>query len=54
MLSEYKGKGKYSGMFYGGGGIFMGAQRGGDWIVIVNGGEGWEVRRQGVLSGSKS
>lgn len=32
----------------------MGAQRGGDWIVIVNGGEGWEVRRQGVLSGSKS
>ena len=29
MLSEYKGAGWYSGMFHGGGGIFMGAWRGG-------------------------
>ena len=27
---------------------------GGDWIMIVNGGEEWKVRMQGMLSASRS
>ena len=32
----------------------MGAWREGDWMMIVNGGEEWKERRQGVLSASRS